>query len=209
MATDVAILASTEVGRRRSLPLPGRGGSSAMPHKRNPVSSTVILAAHAAAKGLVVTLLDAMAAAHERPAGAWHAEWHALPQLFGLASGALREGEGSPRASVTPPAHACQSRSHQGASLRRCRRRGARASRPRGGARPRRCGNVRTGIVRRARRGSPGRAEGHLAPATPGRRCRRASPSPRPSRRPCDRSSPEGAPQARSAPHQQAVTSCP
>jgi 3-carboxy-cis,cis-muconate cycloisomerase len=37
----------------------------------------------------VTTLLDAMAAAHERPAGLWHAEWHTLPQLFGLASGAL------------------------------------------------------------------------------------------------------------------------
>jgi 3-carboxy-cis,cis-muconate cycloisomerase len=62
-----------------------------MPHKRNPVSATVILAAHAAAKGHAATLLDAMAAAHERPAGLWHAEWHALPQLFGLASGALAE----------------------------------------------------------------------------------------------------------------------
>ena len=70
----------------------GRGGSSAMPHKRNPVSSTVILAAQAAAQGHVVTLLTAMAAAHERPAGLWHAEWHALPQLFGLASGALARG---------------------------------------------------------------------------------------------------------------------
>jgi 3-carboxy-cis,cis-muconate cycloisomerase len=92
MATDVAHLASTEVGEAAEPHMPGRGGSSAMPHKRNPVSSTIILAAHAAAKGHVVTLLDAMAAAHERPAGAWHAEWHALPQLFGLASGALREG---------------------------------------------------------------------------------------------------------------------
>jgi 3-carboxy-cis,cis-muconate cycloisomerase len=62
-----------------------------MPHKRNPVGATVILAAHAACKGHVTTLLDAMAAAHERPAGLWHAEWLALPQLFGLASGALRE----------------------------------------------------------------------------------------------------------------------
>ena len=50
-----------------------------MPHKRNPVSATVILAAHAAAKGHVVTLLDAMAAEHQRPVGLWHAEWHALP----------------------------------------------------------------------------------------------------------------------------------
>src|SRR4029453_10432833 len=69
----------------------GRGGSSAMPHKRNPVSSTVILAAHGAAPGYAATLLSSMAAQHERPAGAWHAEWHALPSLFGLASGAIAE----------------------------------------------------------------------------------------------------------------------
>jgi 3-carboxy-cis,cis-muconate cycloisomerase len=55
------------------------------------VSCTVILAAHAAAPGHAATLLGAMAAEHERPAGLWHAEWHALPMLFGLASGALRE----------------------------------------------------------------------------------------------------------------------
>jgi 3-carboxy-cis,cis-muconate cycloisomerase len=91
MATDVAHLASTEVGEVAEPYVPGRGGSSAMPHKRNPVSSTVILAAQAAAPGHVITLLNAMAAAHERPAGLWHAEWHALPSLFGLASGALRE----------------------------------------------------------------------------------------------------------------------
>ncbi len=91
MATDVVHLASTEVGEVAEPHVPGRGGSSAMPHKRNPISATVILAAHSAAKGHVVTLLDAMVAADQRPAGAWHAEWHALPQLFGLASGALRE----------------------------------------------------------------------------------------------------------------------
>jgi 3-carboxy-cis,cis-muconate cycloisomerase len=91
LATDVAHLASTEVGEIAEPHLPGRGGSSAMPHKRNPVSATVILAAHAAATGHLGTLTFAMAAAHERPAGAWHSEWLVLPQLFGLLSGALRE----------------------------------------------------------------------------------------------------------------------
>ena len=91
MAADVAQLASTEVGEVAEPHIHGRGGSSAMPHKRNPVSSIVILAAHAAAKGHLATLLDAMAAAGERPVGIWHAEWHALPALFGLVSGALRE----------------------------------------------------------------------------------------------------------------------
>jgi 3-carboxy-cis,cis-muconate cycloisomerase len=91
MATDVALLTSTEVGEVSEPHMPGRGGSTAMPHKRNPVSATVILAAQSAAKGHVVTLLDAMSAGNQRPVGAWHAEWHALPQLFGLASGALRE----------------------------------------------------------------------------------------------------------------------
>jgi 3-carboxy-cis,cis-muconate cycloisomerase len=92
MAADVVFLSSTEVGEVAEPQEAGRGGSSAMPHKHNPVSATVILAAHAAAGGHVTTLLNAMAAQNQRPAGAWQAEWHALPQLFGLASGALREG---------------------------------------------------------------------------------------------------------------------
>jgi 3-carboxy-cis,cis-muconate cycloisomerase len=92
MATDVAFLSATEVGEVAEPHSEGRGGSSSMPHKRNPVSSAVILAAHMAAPGLVGTLLAAMAAGQQRPVGAWQAEWHALPQLFGLASGALREG---------------------------------------------------------------------------------------------------------------------
>ena len=91
IAADVSRLSMTEIGEVSEAHIPGRGGSSAMPHKRNPVSSIVILAAHTAAKGHAVTLLDAMAAEFQRPVGLWHGEWHALPQLFGLASGALRE----------------------------------------------------------------------------------------------------------------------
>ncbi|MDB5510931.1 MAG: fumarate lyase [Enterovirga sp.] len=93
MATDVVDLASTEVGEASEPHIPGRGGSTAMPHKRNPVSATVILSAHGAAPAFAASLLTAMAAEHERPAGTWHAEWHALPSLFGLASGALAEAK--------------------------------------------------------------------------------------------------------------------
>ena len=91
LATDVVHLASTEVGEVAEPYIAGRGGSSAMPHKRNPIAATVILSAHAAAKGHASTLFEAMAAVHERPPGLWHAEWNALPLLFGLVSGALRE----------------------------------------------------------------------------------------------------------------------
>ncbi len=91
MATDVVFLSATEIGEVREAPAEGRGGSSAMPHKQNPLSSAVILAAHAAAPGFLVTLINAAASGQQRPAGLWQAEWHALPALFGLASGALRE----------------------------------------------------------------------------------------------------------------------
>ena len=104
MATDIAHLASTEVTEVSEPWTPGRGGSSAMPHKRNPVSCTVILSAASASKGHVTTLLDAMASAHERPPGLWHAEWHALPTLFGLASGALREAAVLAHGLVVDPA---------------------------------------------------------------------------------------------------------
>lgn len=93
MATDIQHLASTEVAEVHEPALPGRGGSSAMPHKRNPVGCTIILAGHLQAPGHVATLLHAMAAAHERPAGAWHAEWQAIPALFGLTAAACREAK--------------------------------------------------------------------------------------------------------------------
>jgi 3-carboxy-cis,cis-muconate cycloisomerase len=91
IATDILFMQSDEVGEVAEPSSPGRGGSSAMPHKRNPVGCTAILAAHMAASGHAATLIQSMAGALERPAGAWHAEGLALGPLVGLASGTARE----------------------------------------------------------------------------------------------------------------------
>lgn len=91
MATDIVHLASTEVGEVSEPEVPGRGGSSSMPHKRNPIGAMTILSQHMAAGPHLSVLVSAMASVHERPVGAWHSEWLALPSLFGLAAGALRE----------------------------------------------------------------------------------------------------------------------
>jgi 3-carboxy-cis,cis-muconate cycloisomerase len=81
-ARDVTLLAQTEVGEARE-GVPGRGGSSTMPHKHNPVAAIATLANTAQAPGLVSTVLAAAAGhEHERAAGAWHAEWHPLRELF-------------------------------------------------------------------------------------------------------------------------------
>jgi 3-carboxy-cis,cis-muconate cycloisomerase len=87
IARDVALLAQTEVGEAAE----GRpGGSSAMPHKQNPVGASIALAAAVRAPGLVATLLAAMPQEHERGLGGWQAEWETLPQLIMLTAGASR-----------------------------------------------------------------------------------------------------------------------
>jgi len=82
-ARDVTLLAQTEVGEVRE-GVPGRGGSSAMSHKNNPIAAITTLANTAQAPGLVATVLSSAAAGHEheRAAGGWHAEWHPLKELF-------------------------------------------------------------------------------------------------------------------------------
>jgi len=89
MAQDIALMAQTEIGELSEPEAPGKGGSSAMPHKRNPVLCTLILAAAKRAPGLVATMLAAMPQEHERAMGGWHAEWPTLRELFLIAGGAL------------------------------------------------------------------------------------------------------------------------
>ena len=69
----------------------GRGGSSTMPHKRNPVTAGVVLATATRVPGLVSTMLSAMVQEDERGLGNWHAEWETLPQIFRLTGGALHQ----------------------------------------------------------------------------------------------------------------------
>jgi 3-carboxy-cis,cis-muconate cycloisomerase len=78
---DVVLMAQTEVGEVRE-GVPGRGGSSTLPHKRNPVAAISAVASAARAPGLVASLLQAMAHEHERAAGPWHAEWRPFCELL-------------------------------------------------------------------------------------------------------------------------------
>ena len=88
VARDVTLLAQDEVGEVREVGRAGRGGSSAMPHKRNPVAAVSVLACAQRIPGLVATMLGAMAQEHERAAGAWQAEWGTLSELLRLTGSA-------------------------------------------------------------------------------------------------------------------------
>ena len=81
VALDVVLLAQSEVGEVAE-GTPGRGGSSTMPHKRNPVAAVSARAAARRAPALVASLLSSMEQEHERAAGAWHAEWLPLSDLL-------------------------------------------------------------------------------------------------------------------------------
>jgi 3-carboxy-cis,cis-muconate cycloisomerase len=85
-ARDLSLMAQTEIAEFSEAPSDGKGGSSAMPHKANPVGCARILAAAKRAPGLAATLLAAMDQEHERALGGWHAEWETLPELFRLAA---------------------------------------------------------------------------------------------------------------------------
>jgi len=94
VARDVVLLAQTEVAEAAERAADGRGGSSTMPHKRNPVGAVAVLACAQRAPGLVATIMASMVQEHERAAGAWQAEWEPLLELLRLAGSAattLRE----------------------------------------------------------------------------------------------------------------------
>ena len=89
LARDISLLAQTEVAEVFEPAVPGRGGSSTLPHKRNPVGCALALAAAVRAPNLVATMFAAAVQEHERGLGNWPAEWDTLPELFELAAGAL------------------------------------------------------------------------------------------------------------------------
>src|SRR5690242_8086282 len=91
LAMDVKLMMQTEVGEVYEPFAPGRGSSSTMPQKRNPISSCYIHATISVVRQHAAALLDAMVADHERSTGPWEIEWIALPEAFCLMSGALKQ----------------------------------------------------------------------------------------------------------------------
>lgn len=89
IARDISLHTQTEVGEVFEPSADGRGSSSTMPHKRNPVTSAVVLSAAARVPPLVSTMLAAMIQEQERGLGGWHAEWETLPDIVRLTAGAL------------------------------------------------------------------------------------------------------------------------
>jgi 3-carboxy-cis,cis-muconate cycloisomerase len=89
IARDVSLMMQTDVAEAFEPSGEGRGGSSTMPHKRNPVAAATALAAATMAPNLAATIFTAQVQDHERSAGPWHAEWPTLPMLQLVTSGAL------------------------------------------------------------------------------------------------------------------------
>jgi 3-carboxy-cis,cis-muconate cycloisomerase len=91
LAFDVKLMMQTEVEEVQEPFHQGRGSSSTMPQKRNPISSVYITAQVAIVKQLVAALLEAMIEDHERATGPWEIEWITLPEIFMLTAGALAQ----------------------------------------------------------------------------------------------------------------------
>src|SRR5256884_2627089 len=93
VALDIMMMASTEFGEVYEPFVKGRGASSTMPQKRNPISSELMLAAAKGVRQHAGLMLDAMVQDFERATGPWHAEWMAIPESFVLTSGALHQAK--------------------------------------------------------------------------------------------------------------------
>jgi 3-carboxy-cis,cis-muconate cycloisomerase len=91
IARDISLHMQTEIAEVSEPAAEGRGGSSTMPHKRNPVSAAVVLSAATRVPGLVSTMLSAMVQEDERGLGNWQAEWETLPEIFRLTAGAIHQ----------------------------------------------------------------------------------------------------------------------
>ncbi len=91
IARDISLQNQTEVGELSEPVAVGRGGSSTMPHKRNPVGCAAVLGAAIRVPALVATLLAAMPNEHERALGGWQAEWDTLPEIASLCGAALTQ----------------------------------------------------------------------------------------------------------------------
>lgn len=91
IASDLILMMQTEVDELRESAVPGRGGSSALPHKRNPVAAIAVGACARGAAGLLSTLYGGFDHSHERATGAWHAESPALRALFVTTGGSLEQ----------------------------------------------------------------------------------------------------------------------
>src|SRR5271157_5848066 len=91
IAFDVMLMSATEFGEAAEPFVAGRGSSSTMPQKRNPISCELILAAAKVVRQQAGLVLDALITDFERATGPWHVEWVALPESFGYAAGALHQ----------------------------------------------------------------------------------------------------------------------
>jgi 3-carboxy-cis,cis-muconate cycloisomerase len=91
IAKDVSLMMQTEVAEVFEGAVEGKGGSSTMPHKRNPVTCAAILANANRIPNLVATLLVSMPQEHERSAGLWHSEWEVLTEIMLLTAGSIEK----------------------------------------------------------------------------------------------------------------------
>ncbi|TMG96546.1 MAG: adenylosuccinate lyase family protein, partial [Betaproteobacteria bacterium] len=91
ISMDIKLMMQTEVGEVYEPFSHGRGSSSTMPQKRNPISSCYIHAAASVVRQHAAALMDAMVADHERSTGPWEIEWIVLPEAFCLSAGALKQ----------------------------------------------------------------------------------------------------------------------